>query len=107
DRCFCGETVPDILARLDAETGEYGEWAAKQAKAIRQKSPTSLKIALRQMQLGADAEFEECMASEYRIVTRVIRGHDFFEGVRAVIIDKDNAPAWRPGTLEGVADSDI
>lgn len=107
DRCFGGDTVEDILSRLDAETGEHADWAAKQAAVIRQKSPTSLKIALRQMQAGAKADFEECMRIEYRIVSRVIRGVDFFEGVRAVIIDKDNAPKWRPARLEEVSDADI
>ena len=103
DRCFGGDTVEAILARLDAETGEHADWTAKQASTIRQKSPTSLKIALRQMQAGAAADFEECMRTEYRIVSRVIRGVDFFEGVRAVIIDKDNAPRWQPARLEDVS----
>ena len=107
DRCFSGDTVEEILARLDAETGEHAEWAAKQAATIRQKSPTSLKIALRQMQVGAKAEFEECMATEFRIVARILNGTDFFEGVRAVIIDKDNAPKWRPSELGAVSDADI
>ena len=107
DRCFSGDTVEEILARLDAETGEHAEWATKQAATMRQKSPTSLKIALRQMQLGAGAEFEDCMATEYRIVSRILHGTDFFEGVRAVIIDKDNAPKWRPATLDAVSEADI
>jgi len=107
DRCFAGKAVEVILARLDAETGEHAEWAAKQAAVIRSKSPTSLKIALRQMRDGAAADFEECMRIEYRIVTRVEKGVDFYEGVRAVIIDKDNAPQWRPPTLAEVTDADI
>ncbi|MCO6389659.1 enoyl-CoA hydratase/isomerase family protein [Aliihoeflea aestuarii] len=104
ERCFAGETVETILAALDADGGE---WAAKQAAIIRAKSPTSLKIALRQMREGAKADFEECMKIEFRIVSRVIEGHEFFEGVRAVIIDKDNAPKWRPATLDAVSDADI
>lgn len=107
NRCFSAATIEEILARLDAETGEHAAWAAKQAATMRQKSPTSLKIALRQMQLGATAEFEECMAIEYRIVSRIFHGSDFFEGVRAVIIDKDNAPKWQPAALETVSDADI
>jgi enoyl-CoA hydratase len=99
DRCFSADTVEEILARLDAEDGE---WAAKQAASIRQKSPTSLKIALRQMQVGAGASFEDCMRTEFRIVNRIPAGVDFYEGVRAVIIDKDNAPKWRPDRLEDV-----
>lgn len=102
DRCFDAGTVEGILERLDAETGADAGWAAAQAAAMRQKSPTSLKIALRQMQDGAAAGFEDCMGIEYRIVSRVIPAHDFYEGVRAVIIDKDNAPQWKPATLEDV-----
>lgn len=107
DRCFDAETVEDVLAKLDAETGEQAEWAASQAATIRQKSPTSLKIALRQMQDGAKASFEDCMRIEYRIVSRVIAGHEFYEGVRAVIVDKDNAPAWKPAALADVTEEDI
>ncbi|WP_436640991.1 enoyl-CoA hydratase/isomerase family protein [Microbaculum sp. FT89] len=107
DRCFSGETVEEILSRLDSETGAQAEWAAKAAATIRTKSPTSLKIALRQMQVGATADFEDCMRTEFRVVSRVLKGHDFFEGVRAVIIDKDNAPNWRPGSLSDVSDADV
>jgi enoyl-CoA hydratase len=107
DRCFSAETVEEILDRLDAETGEHAEWAHKQAAVMRTKSPTSLKIALRQMQEGAKADFSECMRIEYRIVTRVAQGTDFYEGVRAVIIDKDNAPKWQPASLSEVSDAAI
>ncbi len=104
ERCFAGDTVEAILAALD---GDGGEWAAKQASIIRTKSPTSLKIALRQMQEGAKADFETCMKIEFRIVSRVVEGHEFFEGVRAVIIDKDNRPDWLPAALAEVSDADI
>lgn len=104
DRCFSAATVEDILQRLDTEGSE---WAARQVAAMRAKSPTSLKIALRQMQEGAKAGFDECMRIEYRIVTRVEKGVDFHEGVRAVIIDKDNAPQWRPADLGDVTVADI
>lgn len=107
DRCFDADTVETILEKLDAETGADAEWASAQAATMRQKSPTSLKIALRQMQDGAAASFEECMRIEYRIVSRVIPAGDFYEGVRAVIIDKDNAPNWSPATLEGVTAANI
>ncbi|TYR31953.1 enoyl-CoA hydratase/isomerase family protein [Mesorhizobium microcysteis] len=107
DRCFSGETVEEILSRLDAEAGDPAEWAGKQASIILTKSPTSLKIALRQMKEGAQAGFEDCMRIEYRIVSRVAQGVDFYEGVRAVIIDKDNAPKWTPAALPDVTEADI
>jgi enoyl-CoA hydratase len=66
---------------------------------MRTKAPLSLKIALAQMRRGRDWSFEECMRAEFRVVSRVAYGHDFYEGIRAVIIDKDNRPRWRPATL--------
>ena len=82
-------------------------WAADTARTMRAKSPTSLKIALAQMRLGKTKPFEECMAIEFRIVSRILYGHDLYEGVRAVIVDKDNKPVWRPGTLADVSDADV
>jgi len=65
-----------------------------------------MKVALRQLQLGGAAKtFAENMVTEYRIGARVVAMHDFLEGVRAVIIDKDNAPKWNPATLEGVSEA--
>ncbi len=107
DRCFSADTVEAILDRLESETGAQAEWAGKQASIMRTKSPTSQKIALRQMRDGARADFETCMKIEFRIVSRILHGHEFFEGIRAVIVDKDNAPAWRPETLAEISESDI
>ena len=69
---------------------------------MRTKSPTSLAVALEQMRRGGSLDFEDAMRTEFRIVSRIIAGHDFYEGVRAAIIDKDGAPRWRPATLEAV-----
>lgn len=108
DRCFAADSVEEVLARLDAEAGsDDGDWARETAATIRTKSPTSLKIALRQMQLGARSDFEECMRIEFRIVNRIYGGSDFYEGVRAVIVDKDNAPQWQPGSLGDVSEGDV
>ncbi len=107
DRCFSGDTLAEILGRLDAEQGEHAGWAAAQAETIRTRSPTSLAIALRQMREGVALDFEECMRTEFRIVNRVVKGRDFFEGVRAVIVDKDNAPRWQPSRVEDVEPSAI
>jgi enoyl-CoA hydratase len=56
---------------------------------------------------GKQWDFATCMQMEFRIVSRVIRGHDFYEGVRAVIVDKDNAPRWQPATLDAVSDDEV
>ena len=99
DRCFAGESVTAILASLDSDASDFGR---KTAATIRAKSPTSLVVALEQMCRGRDLSFENAMRTEFRIVSRIIEGHDFYEGVRAAIIDKDGAPRWRPASLEEV-----
>ncbi len=103
DRLFGADSVEGIVAALDADGGE---WAQAQRKTLAIKSPQTLKVAFRQLALGAAAAtFEENMRTEYRIGARVVARHDFLEGVRAVIIDKDNAPRWSPDTLEGVTET--
>ena len=104
DRIFAGTSVDAILAALE---GNASEWARSTAKALRSKSPTSLKLAYRQIRDGARLEFDDCMRMEYRIVNRIVVGHDFYEGVRATIIDKDGAPKWQPADLAGVSNADI
>ena len=110
DRLFAGHDVEDILAALDREassTSADAEWAGKTAVTMRTKSPTSLKLALAQVRRGAHWDFETCMRAEFRIVSRIIHGHDFYEGVRAVIVDKDNKPQWQPAALGDVSDAEI
>jgi len=106
DRHFAGETVEDILASLESGT-KQAEWSRALAATIRAKSPLSLKIALAQIRRGRHWTFEDCMRAEFRIVSRIIRGEDFYEGVRAVIVDKDNSPRWRPASLAEVGAADV
>ena len=102
DRLFAFDTVEAILAALEADGSD---WALAQLATLRTKSPQSLKVTLRQLRAGrAMQTFAEVMAMEYRLGGRVVRTHDFQEGVRAVIVDKDSAPKWSPATLEGVTD---
>lgn len=101
DTAFGQGSVEAIVAAL--ETGS--DWARAQAEALKTKSPQTLKVAFRQLALGLAApDFAANMAMEYRIGARVVQRHDFLEGVRAVIVDKDNAPRWDPATLEGVGE---
>jgi enoyl-CoA hydratase len=104
DRIFALNSVEEILAALDAE---HTDWSRDTAKTIRTKSPTATKLAFRQIREGAKREFDDCMKMEFRMVNRVVAGHEFYEGVRATIIDKDGAPHWNPATLEDVSDVDI
>ena len=102
---FGFDTVEEIFAALERDGGE---WSLKQLETLRTKSPQTLKVALRQIRTGARLEaFAENMAMEYRIGARVVQRHDFLEGVRAVIVDKDNAPKWSPATLDGVTDATL
>ena len=93
DRLFAGDSVADIVAELKADGGD---WAEAQVAAIESKSPTSAAVALRQMRDGATADFDECMRIEMRAVTRIMALPDFYEGVRATIIEKTGAPNWSP-----------
>jgi enoyl-CoA hydratase len=110
DRLFAGNRVEDILNALDREAGSVSadaDWASKTAALMRTKSPTSLKLALAQVRRGAGWDFETCMRAEFRIVSRIIHDHDFYEGVRAVIVDKDNRPQWQPATLAEVSAAEV
>jgi len=110
DRLFTGDRVENILAALDREGSSDtadAQWARQTAVTIRAKSPLSLKLALAQVRRGKNWDFGTCMSMEFRIVSRIIHGHDFYEGVRAVIIDKDNQPRWRPATLPDVGEADV
>jgi len=105
DRLFAFNTVEEIFAALEADGSD---WALSQLATLRTKSPQSLKVTLRQLRLGATLpSFADNMAMEYRLGGRVVRTHDFQEGVRAVVVDKDNTPNWSPADLSGVTEAAI
>ena len=107
DRCFAGKRVEDIVAALDREAATAGgdsEWAAATRATLAAKSPTSLKITLRQLTVGQGYDIEAALTLEYRLSQHVMRGHDFYEGVRAAVIDKDQKPRWQPASLAEVTD---
>ena len=102
DRLFGEESVEAILDALEADGGE---WALAQLLTLKTKSPQAMKVAYRQLRQGRDMQsFEAEMAVEYRIASRICVTPDFREGVRAVIVDKDNAPRWDPPTLAQVTE---
>lgn len=101
-RHFCHETIEDIFTSL---RDDESEWAKDTLVTLMAKSPQTLKIALKQMLIGKNlADFAQNMVMEYRIGCRVIALNDFQEGVRALIIDKDNRPNWLPKTAHEVDD---
>jgi enoyl-CoA hydratase len=96
EACFSRPDRPAILEALSEVQRQGRGFAAEARAAMMEKSPTSQAIALRQMALGVTMDFDEALRMDYRIVSRICRGHDFYEGVRAVIVDKDNRPHWSP-----------
>jgi enoyl-CoA hydratase/carnithine racemase len=104
DAIFGEKTLEAIMARL---RDEDSEWARKQIKILNSKSPTALKVTFRQMHEGQNMRFSECMKMELGLSLKFVAGHDFVEGVRALLIDRDNAPQWQPAKLSGVTEDDV
>lgn len=90
--------MEEILKSLD----QGDDWAMEQAARIRAMSPTSLKLTLHALREGERGSLEEALQREYRIVSAIRERPDFYEGVRARLIDKDNAPRWQPASLAEV-----
>ena len=97
--CFSKKTIEEILHTLESYNNE---WCLQTAKIIKSKSPTSLKVTLRALLEGEQLDFDACMKMEYQLTCHLLQGHDFYEGVRAAIIDKDQSPRWKPARLEDV-----
>jgi len=104
DRCFGQDSVQAIVAAL---RNEPGEWAKEALAAMERASPLSLKLAFRILQRGRGLEIEDALTLEYRVMMHVLAGEDFYEGVRAVLIDKDLKPRWRFGSLAQVNDAEV
>lgn len=105
DRIFAGGSVDAILAALDhaaAGEGDVADFARAQRETLRRSSPTSVHIAFQMMQRGLAHDLAGCLTLEFRLVSRLLDGHDFYEGVRAVLVDKDQKPKWQPARLEDV-----
>jgi enoyl-CoA hydratase len=105
NRLFASDVFEEILTALDEDGSD---WAQKERATLSTKSPKSCKVALRQLREGAGpGDFADVMRMEYRIAHRIIMQQDFVEGVRAVIVDKDNAPRWSPSKSEDVTEAMI
>lgn len=101
DRLFAPATLEGIV---DALAADPSDWAGKELKAVTAKCPTTAKVALRQI-ATAPADFAAEMVREYALAARMIERHDFVDGVRTVLVDKDNAPSWQPATAQGVTEA--
>lgn len=105
DQLFAAETLEDIRDALAADDSDF---AREQSAILATKSPLTCKVSLRLLAEGATKEdFADEMRQEYAVASRIITYPDIIEGVRAVIIDKDNAPRWNPERAEEISDTDI
>jgi enoyl-CoA hydratase len=103
DRLFASDRFETLLTALDADASP---WATKERARLALQSPTTCKVALRLLaESRARTDFAAEMRVEYRLAARLCQSHDFLEGVRAVLVDKDNAPRWAPATPEGVSEA--
>lgn len=100
---FSAVSVEAILERLDRDGSDF---ARGTAQTIRAMSPTSLKLTFALLREAAGLDLKQCLALEYRLAQRVIVSHDFREGVRAALVDKDRAPQWNPASLAAIGNVD-
>lgn len=107
DQHFSKDSVEGIIASLTRAAGEGDEWAAQTLNTLATKSPTSLLVTHFQLKAGAELEFEDCMKLEFRLTHHFMHDSDFYEGVRAVVIDKDQKPKWHPARLADIPMADI
>jgi enoyl-CoA hydratase/carnithine racemase len=99
---FSHERLDDLLAGLGHAANMGDDFALAALATLRKRSPTSINVAFRQINAGATLSIRECMKMDFRILNRMLAGHDFYEGIRTAIIDKGAKPQWRPATLEDV-----
>ncbi|XP_075144629.1 3-hydroxyisobutyryl-CoA hydrolase isoform X2 [Haematobia irritans] len=104
NNCFSGESVEEIIENLKKDGSE---WATKTIQTMTKMSPTSLKVTFRQLELGSKLSLPQCLKMEYRLVVRHLENSDFKEGVRALLIDKDQKPQWKPNTIEAVTEERV
>lgn len=108
DQHFAAASVAAILESLHSEARpQYVEWARQTAAIMETRSPTMLEVTLRQLRLGRSMSFADCLRMEIGMTRQCFEQGDFIEGVRALIIDKDNAPQWKPHHLSQVTQQSI
>ena len=108
DHIFASDRLEDILDALDTGAAEGDEWCAAETATIRKKSPMACKVTLKLLvESPYQLHFVDEMRMEYGIMVRLIHHPDFREGVRALLIDKDNAPDWNPSRPEAIGDRDV
>ncbi|MGW6383765.1 enoyl-CoA hydratase/isomerase family protein [Peribacillus butanolivorans] len=107
DKYFAYETLEEIVASLGMAADSGDDWASKTKSTIQSKSPTSLKVTLSQLQKGNNQSLTSCFNMELKLSMNFMKNHDFYEGVRSVLVEKDRKPHWRPNSLADVSKEDI
>lgn len=100
ERCFAVDSIENIIESLAAEGTA---WAREVASVMRGRSPLSLKVALAHLRRGRGESFDQVIARDFVLVQHFLKGRDFYEGVRAAVIDKDRQPRWDPSSLADVS----
>ena len=88
---------------LAALKADGSAWAAGMIERLSGLSPTSMKVSLRQLRLGRTMSYDRIVTMEYRLSQACMIGRDFYEGIRAVLVDKDKTPRWQPASLDDVS----
>jgi enoyl-CoA hydratase/carnithine racemase len=105
---FAAASVPALVASLQQETRpEHLEWARQILAVMNTRSPTMMTVSMQQLHLGRTMTLAQCLRMEIGMATRCFTQGDFLEGVRAMIIDKDNKPSWRPSRLAEVTPESV
>ena len=104
DRCFGKDSVEEIISALKEEKTE---WSSSILPQLLTKSPTSMKVTYRQIRQGKKLDFDTVLQVEYRLSQKFMIQDDYYEGVRATIIDKDFSPKWHPDSLKKVSAKDV
>ncbi len=108
DRWFSASTLSGIFQNLENETGAQREFAHETLSLLQKKSPLSLHATFAQLRRGREhRSLKDSLVMEYRLASRFIREPDLFEGIRAVIIDKDHAPKWDAASIHDVSDARV
>lgn len=103
-QCFVAMNVPDIIKTLELKNET---WSQSILKTLLEKSPMSLCVTLAQLLKAASLSFDECIQMDFCLVKHFMQGHDFYEGVRALLIDKDKSPKWQPSSLLDIESSNV
>lgn len=104
NECFSGATVEAIVANLEKDGSE---WAQSTLKTLSKMSPTSMKVTKKQLDVGLTCDLRSCLKMEFRMAVHSVIQSDFKEGVRAMLIDRDQSPKWNPAKLDAVTEQQV